>query len=422
MSRAALREVRVGLVVLLGIAGLFALVVLAHGGPGFLTRRRTIDVVFRDGQGVRVGNPVRVAGIEAGRVQSVDLVDREGELWARVRITVPEDLAERLRQDVQITVESGLTGQCAVNVVGAGRSGVALVPGQVVVGVESSFFDPILEQVGLGPVERKHLSHVVAEVRQTMDEAGPRLRAILGSLQDTAADVRETVAAARPRVEATVAEVEGLARSIDDAKLKESIVKLAELIAQVDALVAENRPALLATLQSVQGLAAEVRDLAAKNRPAIEALLAGLNVTRGKLDKVLANAESLTDQAASLLASNRADIDRTVVNVRDATSYGLKLVQKLYGNPFYLSPFYKPKPEDLRAEAMYDAATTFLNGAKELNDAVKTLEAMRSQATTKREQDAYNRLFFRAWEVMNGLGQTQQRLAEGLRENTAPRR
>ena len=32
--------------------------------------------------------------------------------------------------------------------------------------------------------------------------------------------------------------------------------------------------------------------------------------------------------------------------MRDATDWGDKLVQKIYANPFVLSPFYKPTPED----------------------------------------------------------------------------
>ena len=422
MGRSSKREIRVGFVVLLGIVGLFGLLVVANGGPGFLAERRQIEVVYRDGQGVRVGCPVRVAGIEAGRVQAVELVEREGELWARVRITLPADIADRLRQDVRITVESGLTGQSVVNVVSTGRSEVALVAGQTVEGVESSFFDPILEQVGLGPVERKHLSHVIAEVRQTIDEAGPRLRGVLTSLDATAADVRATVADARPRVVATVAEIEGLARNIDDAKLAAAVARIDNVLKNVEGLLTENRPGLTATLDSVQALAAEMHALTVANRPQVEALLAGLAVTRQKLDAVLANAEVMTDQGASILTTNRADIDRTMANVRDATSYGLKLVQKIYGNPFYLSPFYKPKPEDIQAEEVYDAANTFLMGAKEFSDSLKTLEAMRGQATTKREQDAYNRLFQRAWALLEPMGRTQQKLAEGIQNNTRQRR
>ena len=50
-----------------------------------------------------------------------------------------------------------LTGMSHVNIVSTGRSAVPLVPGQSIPGVETSFFDPIIEQVGLGPVERSDI-------------------------------------------------------------------------------------------------------------------------------------------------------------------------------------------------------------------------------------------------------------------------
>src|SRR3954452_19182118 len=111
MPRASIREIRVGLVVAVGLVGLVGLLALAGGGPGFLTSRRTIDVVFRDGQGIRVGSPVRVAGIAAGRVVAIDLAEVDGALRARVRIGLPTALAAKLRQDVKITVQASLTGQ-----------------------------------------------------------------------------------------------------------------------------------------------------------------------------------------------------------------------------------------------------------------------------------------------------------------------
>src|SRR3954451_4400803 len=84
--RGSSREILVGLVVVATLVCLLALLGLAGGGPGFLTARRTIDVVFRDGQGIRVGSPVRVAGLDAGRVDDIDLTEVDGTLWARVKI------------------------------------------------------------------------------------------------------------------------------------------------------------------------------------------------------------------------------------------------------------------------------------------------------------------------------------------------
>ena len=97
-----------------------------------------------------------------------------------MRISLPAGLVKKLRQDVKVSIVPALTGMSHVNVVSTGRSSVALVPGQSIPGVETSFFDPIIEQVGLGPVERNHLSHTIAEVRQTVDSVGPRLRQMLG--------------------------------------------------------------------------------------------------------------------------------------------------------------------------------------------------------------------------------------------------
>ena len=84
-----MRDVAVGLIVIAALAGLLGLIGLASDGPGFLAPQRTIDVVFRDGQGIRVGSPVRVAGLDAGNVVDLDLVEVEGTLRARVRISLP---------------------------------------------------------------------------------------------------------------------------------------------------------------------------------------------------------------------------------------------------------------------------------------------------------------------------------------------
>src|SRR5271167_4949571 len=214
-ARTSVRDVTVGLIVIAALAGLLALMSLASDGPGFLAPQRTIDVVFRDGQGIRVGSPVRVAGLDTGNVIDLDLVEVEGTLRARVRISLPANLVKKLRQDVKVTIQPALTGMSHVNVMSTGRSSVALVPGQSIPGVETSLFDPIIEQVGLGPVERGHLSHTIAEVRQTVDSIGPRLRQMLGSLQETASNLHELSDSIRPAVESTVDHVEDITRKLN---------------------------------------------------------------------------------------------------------------------------------------------------------------------------------------------------------------
>ncbi len=121
--RTTVRDVAVGLVVIAALVSLLGLMRLASDGPGFLAPQKTIDVVFRDGQGIRVGSPVRVAGLDAGNVVDLDLVEVEGTLRANVKISLPVHLVKKLRQDVKISITPGLTGMSHVNVVAAGQVG-----------------------------------------------------------------------------------------------------------------------------------------------------------------------------------------------------------------------------------------------------------------------------------------------------------
>src|SRR6516165_5103812 len=135
-ARFSAREIWVGLVVLVALAGLIVLVSLASDGPGFLAPQRTIDVVFRDAQGIRVGSPVRVAGLDTGNVVDTDMVEVEGTLRAKVRISLPAKLVKMLRKDVKVTIQPALTGMSHVNIVSTGRSGVPLVAGDLITGIE----------------------------------------------------------------------------------------------------------------------------------------------------------------------------------------------------------------------------------------------------------------------------------------------
>ena len=67
----------------------------------------------------------------------------------------------------------------------------------------------------MGPVERNHLSHTIAEVRQTVDSVGPRLQQMLGSLQETTTNLREMSDSIRPAVESTVGHVEDMTRKLN---------------------------------------------------------------------------------------------------------------------------------------------------------------------------------------------------------------
>jgi phospholipid/cholesterol/gamma-HCH transport system substrate-binding protein len=415
--QATRREVLVGLVIVAALAGFLTMLSFASGGVGYLTSHRTIDVYFKDGQGLREGTSVRIAGIDAGRVQDINLVDHEGFLQARIRIALPVHLARKLRQDVKITIQPSLTGQSKVNIVNSGQSAVALVPGQAVQGIESSFFDPILQQAGLGPVERNHLSHTIAEIRGTVDAAAPRVRLILGSLQATADGIRESADSIRPAIETTAGQIQDISRKLNASspRIETTLARVESVSTQLDRLLEENRASLRDSLSSLRDLTATAQDTLVKNRPRVEQMIVNLDGTRARADRLLYQADLIAGQGVQIVTKNRADLERTITNVKDATDWADKLVQKIYANPFVLSPFYKPTPEDTRVQVVYDTAQVFTKGAQELSDMVKTLEAMQARATTPAQQQEVIQLRRNIQVVTEKLNQTSQLLAEALK-------
>jgi phospholipid/cholesterol/gamma-HCH transport system substrate-binding protein len=416
-ARSKAREVWVGLIVIAALGGLLALVLMASDGPGFLAPQRTIDVIFRDGQGIRIGSPVRVAGLDTGNVVDIDLVEVEGTLRARVRISLPAKLVKKLRQDVKVSIVPALTGMSHVNIMATGRSAVALVPGQSIPGVETSFFDPIIEQVGLGPVERNHLSHTIAEVRQTVDSIGPRLRQMLGSLQETTTNLRDMSDSIRPAVESTVGHVEDLTKKLNtnSPRIERILEKAEGLTAEAQGYLTDNRENVKHSVASTRDLLASFQDIVIKDRSKVERALDGIEVTRARADRVLYQADQIAGQVSNVLARSRAEVERSVTNVRDATDWANKLVQKIYTNPFVLSPFYKPNHEDLRVGAVYDTAQVFTKGAQDLHDAVKTLDALASRPSSPQQQQEILQLQQHVRMLTDQLGETSTRLADALR-------
>jgi phospholipid/cholesterol/gamma-HCH transport system substrate-binding protein len=422
-TRSRSREVWVGLIVIVALGGLLGLVSMASDGPGFLAPQRTVDVVFRDAQGICIGSSVRVAGLNTGNVVDVELVEVEQTLRARVRISLPASLVKKLRQDVKISIVPALTGMSHVNVLSTGRSSVALVPGQSIPGVETSFFDPIIEQVGLGPVERGHLSHTIAVVRQTMDSLAPRLGQMLGSLQETTSNLREMSDSIRPAVESTVGHVEDLSRKLNDNSPRiEHIIKLGEQVAgEAQGYLTDNRENVKQTLASGRDLLASFNDIVVKDRGKVERVLDGLEVSRTRADRVLYQADQIAAQLLNVLARSRSEVERSVTNVRDATDWANKLVQKIYTNPFVLSPFYKPNHEDIRVQAVYDTALVFTKGAQELRDTVKTIDAMAVRPATQQQQQELLQLQQRVSTLTDQLSETSTRLAEALKRPVSGR-
>jgi phospholipid/cholesterol/gamma-HCH transport system substrate-binding protein len=240
------------------------------------------------------------------------------------------------------------------------------------------------------------------------------------ALQETTDGLQQSAEAIRPTVERTASQLQEISSKLNESspRIERSLARLESVASQVDDILATNRTHLQTTLLSVKDLSGNLADAVTKNRPRVEQLMVNIDGTRARTDRLLYQADQIAGVGMQILAKNRADLERTLTNVRDATEWADKLVQKIYANPFVLSPLYKPTPEDIRVQSVYDTAHVFSKGASELNDLVKTLETMQAKATTPAQQQEILQLRQAIHAATQRLGETSHLLSEGLKRNS----
>ena len=272
-----------------------------------------------------------------------------------------------------------------------GQSTAALRPGQIVQGVETSMFDPILEQVGLGPVERSHLSHTIGEVRET----GRRRRA-RGSARSSGRSRRRPPASGRPArrsarsIESAVGNVDEATRRIAAAspKIEAALGQVVTLTARVDGLLAENRPNITQTIASLRDLPGHAEDgrrprpgegrrrcsttsTAPGTAPTWPSTMSSRSPTWG----------SRCSPGTGSTSSGPWPTSRT--RPTGAASWSRRSTPTRSSSARSTSR----RPEDIRVQSVYDSAQVFTNGAMKLDDAVKTLEAMQSRPSTPQQRE-----------------------------------
>jgi phospholipid/cholesterol/gamma-HCH transport system substrate-binding protein len=236
-------------------------------------------------------------------------------------------------------------------------------------------------------------------------------------LQETTNNLREMSDSIRPAVESTVGHVEDMTRKINAKapELERIITHVEGITREGEGYLVDNREAIRTTLASVRDVSGSINPIVARDLPKLEKLLDGAETSRARADRVLYQADQIAGQVSTILAHSRSEIERSITNTRDATDWANKLVQKIFTNPFVLSPFYKPNHEDLRVQAVYDMVLVYTKGAQELHDSIKTLEAMSSRPATPQQQEELRQLQQKVQMVSEQMSDLSTRMAEGLK-------
>jgi phospholipid/cholesterol/gamma-HCH transport system substrate-binding protein len=300
-------QVWVGLFVLVAAALLIATVLSVSGAfnRGGIRHR----AFFRFAGGLEPGAAVRFGGMKAGSVQAVR-VDPDDPTRIEIDFRIARDIP--LRQDSVAKITSlGALGDNYVELTTGTRNAPLAPPGSVVKSVESFTFDDIGNMVAqLQPM----VQQVLQKLNQRLDELQVTVARANDLLNDrnranvaaSLANVNGMLAEDRPKVAATLTNVQmastRLAPLLDD--FKKTMAQANAVLDHIDTVVLENR-------KDVRASVIELR-------------------------QTLLTASSVMDQLNRTLEYNSDNIDQILENVRAATHNLKQLTEILKNRPYTL--------------------------------------------------------------------------------------
>lgn len=237
------RDIKVGVFVLLSLLVLGVLIFLIGSESRLFQKHTEVRSAFQDVQGLSRGSPVRMGGVDIGRVTGVAYAVDAKDNTIFVGMSIVAEEARRIRADSVATVEGkGLLGDK-----------------MVVITVGSLDQPPLAEGALIPSEESRDISEIIADLKTTAAGA-QRVISNLEKTTDALAD--ETFTA---DVQGTMRHLSQVLKSIDEGE---------GYIGQLlhDPKEAEN---LSTTISRFRGAAAELQGLLAETRQVVKHVQSG---------------------------------------------------------------------------------------------------------------------------------------------------
>ncbi len=324
------------LCILLGVGILIGI----RGTGQLFNPMRDITVAFDLGEnlgGLKVGDQVRVNGVQQGRVKDIRFVEPDKDAVAsrfEVDFTLPT--VYDLRKDAMIEVEQGLTGTSNLNVNAFG-TGEPVKSGDVLDGqggalarvmqrapqVVDTLDATLADARGAINDVRNQVPHIVKRYDSTMQRADEALTEARDIFGDTKTDIR-----------GTMANLNAATGTFKD--------KLPTIFEKADTFLTKTTE----TVEGARGTLADIRVAAA-------------------------NTKDATGEAKSLLIRNRSRFDNMIASLRNTSTNLENASSEIRRSPWRL--LYQPKADELSNLNIYDSAREFAQAATNLNDAASAV-------------------------------------------------
>jgi len=387
-------EFKVGLTVLVVFALFIGVISFIGNFSSLFSRTQEIHVRFshQDGvQGLRVKDPIRVGGVNEGRVQKIYLKSESPtpgappSVFVHVIGTVPAGLD--LYQDCRVCVVANLLGEGgSLEILDTGGKGPKLGPGAIIDGSAPGGFAALQREFDEG-----NPNGVLSIVKQQLDvkNRDSLMAKILVSADDIAKITGQLRAEMNPDSQtALLAKLHGIMTDINDvtgalrrqfqagdnatvlAKTQLALDYLDDSLKQVKELLASNGPkldqAMTHVAKTAERLDVEIsKSLAAElARSDPDSLLAKVRDAVDLATKGLQDLDAITASGRDLIVINKPTLQETIDNLAEASGHLKGALKDLRRNPWRL--LYTPEKPEREYANLLETARAVVDAAGRL--------------------------------------------------------
>lgn len=351
-----------GLFILLSIGAAIFLIARVAESRGIPDDAKAYTAVFAAGEdiaGLSGGAEVRLLGVKAGRVQSVEVVTPTTDLDdASIHVKfVVGDGVELRETDAKVELQTAVTGGAWLNIlsVGTGRP----IPDGGRIDAKASNLLSMMADV------RDELQLTLATLREDSDQVSTDLVGTADSIEKTAESVTQLV----ERV---------------DGKIDPIVKDFDTLMAEATGVMTDIRGVFGDSGEDIRTTLANFSSLTTKLDEQLPGVLEDVSGFVGKAGTSLDGIDQVLDGANALLADNKPEIDRMVQSARRSADELEGLIDDLRANPSRL--LWPPDEKDLKNIDLYAAARAYAKAAEDLESAAASLQQASSDGNANDEE------------------------------------
>ncbi|GAB2700937.1 hypothetical protein GCM10027037_27410 [Mucilaginibacter koreensis] len=191
------QKIRIGIFVIAGLLILFLGIFLIGNQKSMFTSTFRVYGIFKNVNGLMVGNNVRFAGINIGVVESINIVT---DSTVRVDLTINNNVKKFIKQDAKVAIGSdGLMGDKLVTISPGAGSTKVVNDGQHLVAVNPVDVDKIIARITKVADNAADLSESLSGIFKKVNTGKGTLGRLISN-DKMARDLETTVASAKTTV------------------------------------------------------------------------------------------------------------------------------------------------------------------------------------------------------------------------------